>query len=129
MVAAAGGALALAAAAPAAHAITNGVLDGTAHPNVGVFAVEADGIRKLGCSGFYAGPRKGDPGSGVFVTAAHCLRGAEEDVPGLQPSQLVVTFDEGATYDFALAGGEEWLHVDAGGWRPASAYATSVAGD
>ena len=121
--------LTFAAAAPGADAVTNGVLDGNDHPNVGLFAVEHDGIRQMGCSGFYAGPRKGDPGSGVFVTAAHCLRGAEEDAPGLQPSQLVVTFDTDATYDFALVGDEEYLHTTATTWHPASDYDVSVVGD
>jgi len=72
---------------------------------------------------------QGRPGSGVFVTAAHCLRGAEEDAPGLQPSQLVVTFDKDATYAFAQVGDQEFLGATATTWHSASAYATSEVGD
>jgi hypothetical protein len=52
------------AAAPGAQAITGGELDGTRHPNVGLFAIEHDGIKEAWCSGFYAGPSKVDPGTG-----------------------------------------------------------------
>ena len=63
---------ALVSASPAL-AIVNGVPDGTNHPNVGLLAIEHDGVKDAWCSGFYAGPHKADPGTGVFVTAAHCL--------------------------------------------------------
>lgn len=115
--------LTLAAAAPGAHAITNGVLDGNGHPNVGMFAIEHDGIKQARCSGFYAGPRDGDPGTGVFVTAAHCLAGAEFDFPGLEASQLVVTFDGDAVYD------GETFDTTATTWHTGSAYAMSAVGD
>jgi Trypsin len=124
LIAAASAMLTFAAAAPGAHAITNGVLDGNDHPNVGMFAIEHDGIKSGACSGFYAGPRAGDPGAGVFVTAAHCLAGAEFDFPGLQASQLVVTFDGDAVYD-----PENGFHTTATSWHTGSAYAMSEVGD
>lgn len=127
LIAAASAMLAFAAAAPGAHAITGGVLDGDDHPNVGLFAVQHDGIKETGCSGFYAGPRKGDPGSGVFVTAAHCL--ADLESRGFTAPQLVVTFDADATYDFTLVGDQEVLHTTATTWHAVSDYDVSVAGD
>ena len=127
LIAAASAMLTFAAAAPGAHAITNGVLDGNDHPNVGLFAIEHDGIKETGCSGFYAGPRKGDPGSGVFVTAAHCL--ADLESRGHTASQLVVTFDADATYDFTLVGDEEFLHTTATTWHAVSDYDASAVGD
>jgi hypothetical protein len=56
-----------------ALAIGNGVPDGNAHPNVGLLAVEDGGERFALCSGSYAGPRTGAPGTGVFLTAGHCV--------------------------------------------------------
>jgi hypothetical protein len=110
-----------AAAAPGAQAITNGELDGTRHPNVGLFAIEHDGIKEARCSGFYAGPRRGDPGTGVFVTAAHCL--ADLAAFGFSGSDLEVTFDAAATYD-----GEKFA-TTATTWHSAFAYDTSAVED
>ena len=53
---------ALVSASPAV-AITTGVPDGTNHPNVGLIAVEHDGVKDAWCSGFYAGPHKADRAS------------------------------------------------------------------
>ena len=52
---------ALVSASPAL-AIDNGVPDGADHPDVGLLAIEHDGIKDAWCSGFYAGPHKADPG-------------------------------------------------------------------
>ena len=107
--------LALAGAtAPGVQAIGNGRLDGDDHPDVGLMAIEHDGIREAWCSGFYAGPRKGDPGAGVFVTAGHCL--ADLADIGFVASDLTVTFDTGAHYDM------DTFATVATGWHPASAY-------
>ena len=113
--------VAAAAAAPAAQAITNGELDGTRHPNVGLFAIEHDGIKEAWCSGFYAGPSRTDPGTGVFVTAAHCL--ADLAAFGVTGTDLTATFDAAATYD------EETFATTATPWHPAFAYDTSTVGD
>ena len=110
-----------AAAAPGAQAITNGELDGTRHPNVGLFAIEHDGIKEAWCSGFYAGPSRRDPGTGVFVTAAHCL--ADLAAFGFSGTDLTVTFDAAATYD------GETFATTATGWHPAFAYDTSPVAD
>ena len=110
-----------AAAAPGAQAITNGELDGTRHPNVGLFAIEHDGIKEARCSGFYAGPRRGDPGTGVFVTAAHCL--ADLAAFGFSGSDLTVTLDAAVTID------EDTFATTATSWHPASAYDTSAVED
>jgi Trypsin len=109
------------AAAPGAQAITGGELDGTRHPNVGLFAIEHDGIKEAWCSGFYAGPHKADPGTGVFVTAAHCL--ADVAALGFSGSDLTVTFDATATYD------EDTFATTATTWHPAFAYDTSAVQD
>ena len=106
-----------AAASPGAQAITNGELDGTRHPNVGLFAIEHDGIDEAWCSGFYAGPSRSDPGTGVFVTAAHCLA----DLPA--GADLTATFDAAATYD------GETFATTAATWHPAFAFHTSAVGD
>jgi hypothetical protein len=110
-----------AAAAPGAQAITNGEFDGARHPNVGLFAIEHDGIREAWCSGFYAGPQNADPGTGVFVTAAHCL--ADLAAFGFSGTDLTVTFDGAATYD------EETFATTATTWHPAFGYDTSAVGD
>ena len=110
-----------AAAAPGAQAITNGELDGTRHPNVGLFAIEHDGIKEAWCSGFYAGPSRSDPGIGVFVTAAHCL--ADLAAFGFSGTDLTVTFDAAATFD------EETFATTAMPWHPAFAYDTSAVED
>ena len=87
---------ALVSASPAL-AIDNGVPDGTNHPNVGLLALEPDGIKEPLCSGFYAGPHKTDPSIGVFVTAAHCIARLAEF--GLSGSDLTVTFEPETTTD------------------------------
>ena len=109
------------AAAPGAQAITNGELDGTRHPYAGMFAIEHDGIKESWCSGFYAGPHKDDPGTGVFVTAAHCL--ADLAALGFSGSDLEVTFDAAATWD------GETLATTATTWHSAFAYDTSAVED
>ena len=111
---------ALVSAAPAV-AIDNGVPDGTKHPQVGLLALEHDGIKESWCSGFYAGPHKADPGIGVYVTAAHCIARLAEF--GFSGSDLSVTFDAAVTIDpntFATTGAN---------WHPAVAYATSPVDD
>jgi trypsin len=108
-------ALALAGAtAPGAQAIGGGRPDGDEHPAAGMMAIEHDGIREAWCSGFYAGPRRGDPGTGVFVTAGHCLADVAE--LGFAPSDITVTFDSGAHYDM-----DTFTAVGVG-WHPAFAY-------
>jgi hypothetical protein len=111
---------ALVSASPAL-AIGNGVPDGTDHPNVGLFAIEHDGIKEAWCSGFYAGPRKADPGTGVFVTAAHCL--ADLAAFGVSGSDLTVTFDAAVAID------ENTFATTATTWHPAFAYDTSAVKD
>ena len=109
------------AAAPGAQAITNGQLDGNDHPSVGLFAIEHDGIKEAWCSGFYAGPHKADPGTGVFVTAAHCL--AELAALGVSGSDLTATFDATVAID------EDTFATTATTWHPATAYDTSAVQD
>ena len=111
---------ALMSASPAL-AIDNGVPDGTNHPNVGLLAIEHDGVKDAWCSGFYAGPHKADPGIGVYVTAAHCL--ADLAAFGFSGSDLTVTFDATATYD------EDTFATTATTWQPAFAYDTSAVQD
>jgi Trypsin len=111
---------ALVSASPAL-AIDNGVPDGKNHPNVGLITIEHDGIKQASCSGFYAGPRKGDPGTGVFVTAAHCL--ADLPALGFSGSDLTVTFDPEVTID-----GNTWA-TTATTWHPAFAYDTAADAD
>lgn len=110
-----------AGAVPAARAITNGQLDGNDHPNVGLIAIEHDGIKEAWCSGFYAGPRKADPGTGVFVTAAHCL--ADLAALGFSGSDLTVTFDATVAID-----PDTWA-TTAATWHPAFAYDASAVAD
>jgi hypothetical protein len=113
---------ALVSAAPAL-AITNGVPDGTNHPNVGLLAIEHDGVKDAWCSGFYAGPHKADPGTGVFVTAAHCL--ADLAAFGFSGSDLTVTFDPEVTIE---VDGFTWA-TTAAPWHPAFAYDTAPDAD
>jgi hypothetical protein len=61
----AAGVAALAVAAPAAFAITGGLLDGTAHPAVGLLVADLGNGPEPDCSGSLVSPT-------VFVTAAHC---------------------------------------------------------
>jgi len=113
---------ALVSAAPA-PAIDNGVPDGTNHPNVGLLAIEHDGIQDAWCSGFYAGPHKADPGVGVFVTAAHCV--AELAAFGFGGSDLTVTFDPEISIEID---GFTWA-TTAAPWHPAFAYDTAADAD
>lgn len=113
---------ALVSAAPA-PAVVNGVLDGTRHPNVGLLAIEHDGVKDAWCSGFYAGPHKTQPGTGVFVTAAHCLA----DLPafGFSGSDLTVTFEPEVKIEVE---GFTWA-TTAASWQPAFAYDTATDAD
>jgi hypothetical protein len=88
-------ALALPQAAPA---ITGGVLDGSGHPNAGMLADEEDGKRGGACSGFYAGEHKSIPGTGVFLTAAHCLADRPADAKLWVTFETNVTFTEDETF-------------------------------
>jgi hypothetical protein len=103
-------------AAAGALAIGNGAPDGDGHPNVGMLAVEIDGDLLAVCSGSYAGAQKGSPGSGVFLTAGHCVAWMPE--AGIAGSQLRVTFDTTATVDPAT--GEV---IGATTWYPATTFA------
>ena len=113
---------ALVSAAPAL-AIVNGVPDGTDHPNVGLLAIEHDGVKDAWCSGFYAGPHKAHPGTGVFVTAAHCL--ADLAAFGFSGSDLTVTFDPEITIQ---VDGFTWA-TTAAPWHPAFTYDTAADAD
>jgi len=55
----------------AALAITNGELDGNAHPNVGAFLVQRPTGWSVLCTGSLVAPR-------VFLTASHCTSFADE---------------------------------------------------
>ena len=113
---------ALAIASPAL-AIDNGVPDGTDHPNVGLLALEHDGVNDAWCSGFYAGPHKANPGIGVYVTAAHCI--AQLAQFGFSGADLSVTFEP----DIAIeVDGETWA-TTAATWHPAFAYHTAADAD
>ena len=61
--------LGLGAAAPAG-AITDGVPDGDAHPEVGLMVAYVDGVPSWRCSGTLISPT-------VYVTAGHCTYGAD----------------------------------------------------
>ena len=103
----------------AALAIGNGTPDGNGHPNVGMLAVEIDGARYAVCSGSYAGPRKGAPTAGVFLTAGHCVAWMPSE--GIAGSQLWVTFDTTATLDEAtgeVTGATTWYHATAFAFDP-----------
>ena len=113
---------ALAIASPAL-AIDNGVPDGTDHPNVGLLALEHDGVNDAWCSGFYAGPHKANPGIGVYVTAAHCVADLAE--LGFSGSDLTVTFDPEVTIEID---GNTWA-TTAAPWHPAVAYETAADAD
>ena len=113
---------ALVSAAPAL-AIDNGVPDGTNHPNVGLLAIEHDGVKDASCSGFYAGPHKTQPGTGVFVTAAHCL--ADLAARGFSGSDLTVTFES----ELTIAFDGNAFATTAASWHPAFAYDTATDAD
>ena len=89
-----------------APAISNGVLDGNGHPNVGFLAIELefDGVvvKLPHCSGFFVGPLLSNPSENVFITAAHCLNFLDE--VGIAANQLVVTFDADAHIDPVACG-------------------------
>lgn len=106
-------------AAPPAFAIGNGVPDGNGHPNVGLLAVEQGGDRIVECSGSYAGPRKGSVGTGVFLTAGHCLAWMPDE--GIAGSQLWVTFEPDIAID------PETFEVTAASWHQATAFAIDPA--
>jgi len=115
---------ALVSAAPAL-AIDNGVADGTNHPNVGLLAIEHDGVKDAWCSGFYAGPHKTDPGIGVYVTAAHCVADLAE--LGFSGSDLTVTFDPAVRI---VIDENTWTWATtAATWHPAFAYAAAADAD
>jgi hypothetical protein len=114
---------ALVSASPAL-AIVNGVPDGTNHPNVGFLNIEHDGVKDAWCSGFYAGPHKTEPETGVFVTAAHCLRDLAAFF-GVSGSDLTVTFEPEVTIE---VDGFTWA-TTAATWHPAFAYDTAADAD
>jgi hypothetical protein len=118
LIAAVAAAVALLAASPA-FAISNGVPDGDEHPNVGLLTIEEDGHRYFLCSGFYAGARKDDPGSGVFVTAGHCVDWLPDF--GIAGSQLWVTFEANVAID------DETDEVTAASWHQATDFASDPA--
>jgi len=94
--------------APPALAISNGVPDGNAHPNVGLLATGDD--RSAACSGFYAGPRNDSSGQGIFITAGHCV--ADIGARGIDPEDLWVTFDSSYLID-----PEDNFRVTADSWE------------
>jgi hypothetical protein len=67
-----------------AVAVTNGAIDGTAHPNVGALTVNYQGQQVLACTGTLISPT-------VLVTAAHCTAMLQQ----LGYSQAAVSFDPG----------------------------------
>lgn len=106
-------------AAAGALAISNGVPDENRHPNVGMLAVEIDGKRFINCSGSYAGARKNASGTGVFLTAGHCVAWMPE--AGIDPSQLWVTFDTAASFDSAtgeVVGATNWYRANGFAFDP-----------
>src|SRR3954451_1575186 len=113
---------ALVTASPAL-AIDNGVPDDTNHPNVGLLAIRHEGINEPLCSGFYAGPHKADPGTGVVVTAAHCL--ADLAARGFSGSDLKVTLEPEMTTE---VDGPTWA-TTAATWHPAFAYDAAADAD
>jgi hypothetical protein len=117
-----------------AGAISNGVPDGNAHPNVGLFAIgfQENGsiVRFAGCTGSYGGPRVGQPAQKVFVTAAHCIAGAPEQ--GIAANQFWVTFDSNVDIDpetGQLLGTNNWHQASAIAWDPAALQQFSDAHD
>ena len=112
-----------AATAPGAQAIVAGVPDGDDHPAVGLMAIEHDGIRDAWCSAWYAGPHKADPGTGVLVTAGHCLADLAEF--GFAATDITVTFDTGAHWEWT---GSVAPAVGAD-WHPAFAYDFALSDD
>src|SRR5215831_4698155 len=104
-----------------ASAISNGRPDGNGHPYVGMLAAEWFGTKYPVCSGSYAGERRDDPSTGVFLTAGHCVSWLAES--GATADQLYVTFDTTATYDLAtgaaVIGATTWYRAKAVAFDPA----------
>jgi hypothetical protein len=73
------------------------------------------------CSGSYAGERKDEPGTGVFLTAGHCVSWLSD--AGATVGQLYVTFDSTTTYDLAadaaVTGATTWYRAKAVAFDPA----------
>jgi hypothetical protein len=104
----------------AASGISNGQADGSRHPYVGMLAADWGGIKYPVCSGSYAGGQKGDPRTGVFLTAGHCVSWL--NAYGATVDQLYVTFDSTATYDpasgYAVTGATTWYQAKAVAFDP-----------
>jgi hypothetical protein len=115
---------AAATTAPGAQAIVDGRPDGNDHPAVGMMAIEHDGITDAWCSAWYAGRHKADPGTGVVVTAGHCLADVAE--LGYAPTDITVTFDTGAHFEWT---GSVALAVGTSDWHPAVAYDYALSDD
>jgi hypothetical protein len=117
--------------ASGAFAISNGQPDGNGHPYVGMLAVDWFGTKYPVCSGSYAGERKDEPDTGVFLTAAHCLSWLPDQ--GATVDQLYVTFDTTATYDLAtdasVIGAASWYRAKAVAFDPAWGHDQSNAKD
>jgi|SRR4051794_29908622 hypothetical protein len=112
---------AVAATAPGAQAIVGGRPDGDDHPAAGMMAIEHDGITEAWCSAWYAGAHRSDPGTGVVVTAGHCL--AELAELGYAGSDITVTFDADAHYEMGV------FEAVATKWHPAYAYDYALSED
>jgi hypothetical protein len=84
-----------------------------------MMAVEHDGITETWCSAWYAGPHKAGPGTGVVVTAGHCLADLAE--LGYAPSDIKLTFESGAHFVWNESA-HLTLAAGASDWRPAYAY-------
>jgi len=108
-------------AVSAALAIGNGQPDGNGHPYVGMLAADWFGTKYPVCSGSYAGERRDDPDTGVFLTAGHCVSWLSD--AGATVGQLYVTFDSTATYDLAtgaaVTGATTWYRARAVAFDPA----------
>ena len=89
----------LALAAPAAHAITEGDLDGNGHPYVGLMvAQDAKGIPMWRCSGTLISPT-------LFLTAGHCT----------EPPAAHIEIWLAADVEAGIPGNGYPLHGDVGG--------------
>ena len=117
---------AAAATAPGAQAIVGGRPDGDDHPAAGMMAIEHAGITEAWCSAWYAGPHRSDPGTGVVVTAGHCLADLTE--LGFAPSDITVTFDTGAHFYWDETE-RVTPAVGATTWHPAYAYDYALSDD
>jgi secreted trypsin-like serine protease len=86
--------VALFAVAAPAHAITNGVPDGNAHPNVAAIVADVPGLGRIPlCSGSLLTPS-------LVLTAGHCVD--DLGALGIAPADVAITFDS----DTKLAGGQ-----------------------